>query len=200
MQRIEKWRVAAAIMSAVLMVFYVNNTVYGNVAIRPPSVSTWNQGQIGNVVRDNNIHGLNAPGRPNSIGINDHHTNVWQRFTFNYNFVSGPDFGHVFGSSTQVSAGQVRQNPAWQNVRTDRNVAQAPLPYGVFSAIVATYNANPFFATWVNERGGLPFVLDNPNILAQFDTLGHGINAPWQSPGFSNMEQGGFLPPTSIGN
>jgi len=209
-------------------------TVYANSTIRNPnhqqhqthqrhpSVTTWNQGQQGNRVQGNTIHGLNADGRPNAINQNDHHTNVWDRFSHNYIFTSGPDFRHVLGSPTYVSAGQVRQDPATQNVRRDRNVAQMPLPYGIFSAIVETYHANPTFATWVNLHGGLPFVLENPNVLEQFDTMLLGINnLDWQNPNPVNMfnvgqgqepmimntsqmppgslgNNSGFLPPTSI--
>jgi len=195
MQKFEGRKKAIAIAFTAILTFLMVNTAYANATLRPPTVSTWNQGQIGNVVRGNNIQGLNAPGRPNAINLNDFHTDIWDRFVFNYTFTSGPDFRHVLGSPTYVSASQVRRDPAGMNVRRDKNVAYTPLPYGIFSAIVDTYISNPYFASWVNEQGGLPFVLENPHRIPYFDTLMLGINM------FNiSQEQESFLPPTSIGN
>jgi len=148
----------------------------------------------------------NSNGRPDTVNINDHSTSVWNRFSYNYRFSSGADHRHIFGTPTHVSERMMmsRLNIMPQNIRSDRNVSAAPLPYGIFSAIIDTYNANPFFATWVNDNGGLSFVLDNPGVLAEFDTLGLGINnQDWLNPNPMNIQNfngnGGFMSPTSVG-
>ena len=199
--------------AAIFFVFGLTVTVHAN------SASGTN-----NASNPHTTHGFGEPSRPAPVNINDHHTSAWDRFHHNYHFTSNIDFRHIFGRPTYASASLLQPNPSTQNIRRDRNVANAPLPYGVFSATIDTYRTNPFFATWVNEQGGLPFVLDNPNALAQFDILLLGANSrDWLKPNPLNMfdvgrgqepmllntsqmlppemqgSNAGFLPPTSLG-
>jgi len=154
---------------------------------------------------------------------NDHQTDVWDRFYYNYDFSPNIDYRYMFGQSTYINPNHLPSNPTTQNIRRDRHIADTPLPYGIFSAIIDTYHANILFATWVDEQGVLPFVLNNPNSIADFDTLFLGINnQDWLNPNPLNIfnfgegqdpirlntstiqsseSQGsntGFLPPTSF--
>lgn len=89
------------------------------------------------------LHGFGrAQGRSQPINVNDFHTDVWDRFSFNYQFSSGPDYRTVLGRATQTDI--VPRNPAMDNVRRNAGAAFNPPPAGFFSGDFPTERNNIF--------------------------------------------------------
>ena len=130
-------------------------------------------------------------GRTDTINVNDFHTAEWDRFTFNYDFVSGMVYRYDLGRPTTFD-GFVPVDVYTANVRRDAQVSFRPPSYGVFSAVLPTEPSNLLFPQPVSPAYWRAFELENPNVIPAFDTLSHSstVTAP---------SAGGFLPPTSIG-
>ena len=145
-------------------------------------------------------HGFGrSESRLDTINENDFHTSQWQRFNFNYQFVSGSDHRFELGQPTTFN-GFVPTDVFTVNIRRDANVSLWPPRYGVFSAQLPTPPANRLFAQPVNPHFHQPSLLQDPNTAPMFDTLGHGVNAaPVANPiNVQNVSAGGFLPSTSV--
>ena len=140
-------------------------------------------------------------GRTAPINVNDYHTSVWDRLSFNYQFTSGPNHRYDLGRPTTF-AGNVPHDVFTVNMRRDANVALFPPAYGIFSGNIPTAPSNPLFPQPVNPHFHAPWETHNPNVIPHFDTLQHGANLQPQGNEFNmfNVSQGeGFLPSTSIG-
>jgi len=128
-------------------------------------------------------------GRSQPINFNDFHTDVWERFSFNYQFHSGPDYRMVLGRPTQTSI--VPRNPETENVRRNAGAAFNPPPAGAFSGAFDAERNNPFAIqsdpSWVRET------TDFAN--SRTDSWGFGGSTGVAGPGGPT---GGMLPPTSI--
>lgn len=148
-------------------------------------------------------HGFGqGQGRNGAINENDFHTAAWDRFHFNYHFISGSNHAYELGRSTSFH-GFVPVDVFSVNMRRDANVSMLPPSYGVFSGHVPTDPSNRLFQQPVNPNFHQPFMLESPNLHTTFDTLQMGVNAqPIGNP--MNMHQnvttGSFLPHTSIGH
>jgi hypothetical protein len=148
-------------------------------------------------------HGFGRdPGRIDSINENDFHTSQWERFSFNYQFVSGADHRFELGRPTTFN-GFVPADVFTVNVRRDANVTMRPPSYGIFSGFIPTDPASRFFPQPINPNFHQPFMIESTALDPRFDTLQQGVNAqPIGNP--MNVQQntttGGFLPPTSIQN
>ena len=141
-------------------------------------------------------HGFGTgQGRTDTVNENDYHTAAWERFWFNYHFVSGSDHRFELGRPTQFN-GMVPVDVFTANFRSDAQVALRPPRYGIFSGQFHTPPANWFFQQPVNPNFRV-MEWDNPNIDPRFDTLGQGVNSN-SSTGNQGGGNGGFLPPTSI--
>lgn len=151
-------------------------------------------------------HGFGrAQGRSQPININDFHTDVWERFAFNYQFSSGPDYRMVLGRPTQTDI--VPFNPDMQNVRRNAGAAFNPPSYGFFSGAFATERSNIFAIQSPTHymRETTSFAMSNTDAWGfggsggagsfggAFGTTGGGSpNAPGSTMG------SGMLPPTSV--
>ena len=141
-------------------------------------------------------HGFGRdPGRIDTVNENDFHTNQWDRFSFNYRFVSGPDHRFELGRPTQFN-GMVPVDVFTSNFRSDAQVSLRPPSYGIFSGQFHTPPANRFMQQPVNPNFRMT-EWENPNIDPRFDTLGQGVNSNGNQSNQSSGS-GGFLPPTSI--
>jgi len=147
-------------------------------------------------------------GRTDSVSENDYHTAAWERFWFNYHFVSGSDHRFELGRPTQFN-GPVPVCPFSVNMRRDAQVSFQPPSYGIFSGNFPTPPVNHFFPQPVHPQFHQPHHWQNTALDPRFDTLQQGVNAqPFSNP--MNVQTtgaptntapnggGGFLPPTSI--
>ena len=139
-------------------------------------------------------------GRNGRANENDFHTASWERFSFNYQFTSGPDHRFELGRPTTFN-GFVPADVFTVNIRRDANVSLRPPSYGIFSGHIPTTPSNHLFPQPVNPHFHQPFQLQDPGLNPRFDTLQQGVNAqPIGNP--VNVQQGantgGFLPPTSV--
>jgi len=139
------------------------------------------------------------PGRIGPITENDHHTSQWARFHFNYHFTSGMNYRYDLGRPTTFDS-FVPVDVFTVNVRRDANVSFRPPSYGIFSGEFATDPSNRFFSQPVNPNFRF-FELENPNVMARYDTLLMGVNAPHLGNPINmhNVGTPGTLPHTSIG-
>jgi len=147
-------------------------------------------------------HGFGqGQGRTDTVNENDFHTASWERFSFNYHFVSGPDHRFELGRPTQFN-GFVPVDIFTANFRSDAHVSLRPPAYGIFSAHIQTAPVNHLFPQPVNPHFWPMNLWDDPNVDPRFDTLRQGVNAPQTSSSHTTtqtVDTGGFLPPTSIG-
>ncbi|MCL2574300.1 MAG: hypothetical protein FWE34_07110 [Defluviitaleaceae bacterium] len=171
----------------------------------PHATNGWNSGE----------------GRFGPINQNDFHTSSWDRFgPMNYRFSTGPDWNQTFGRHT--FAPNFTPDSTFQNVRRDRHASDMPLPYGIFSSIVATPMVNPIFRQSVFQSNQQqPFITQTPqissftnqpvsahvasqNFTGQGSAWGQGsgswgIGSGVSSPHLTSLGQtGGMLPHTSI--
>ena len=146
-------------------------------------------------------HGFGAgQGRTDTVNENDFHTAAWDRFSFNYQFISGSDHRFELGRPTTFN-GFVPVDVFSVNMRRDANVSLRPPQYGVFSGFIPTEPSNLLFPQPVNPHFHSAFTLNDPNINPAFDTLQIGANAqPIGNPMnmHQNVSTGEFLPPTSV--
>ena len=147
-------------------------------------------------------HGRTAP-----VNVNDFHTPVWERFSFNYTFHSGANWRYELGRPTTFN-GIVPRDIFSANIRRDSNVALWPPSYGVFSGFVPTMPTNPLFPQPLNPYFLMPWEIHNPNVISTFDTMQQGVNYQPQGNQLNmfnvdsqgaNLHGTGFLPSTSIG-
>jgi sortase A len=82
--------------------------------------------------------------RADTVNVNDYSTNDWDRFTFNYQFTSGPDYSSVLGKPTYTDA--VSTDTSNANIRRNKDVAFIPPNYGVFSGVFDTDPSNIYVA------------------------------------------------------
>ena len=147
-------------------------------------------------------HGFGTgQGRIDAIGINDFHTASWERFAFNYQFITGSDHRFELGRPTSFN-GFVPIDVFSVNMRRDANVSLWPPIYGIFSGHVPTVPSNRLFPQPANPHFHQGFMLNNPNLLPWFDTMQQGVNfQPVGNPVniHHNVTTGEFLTPTSIG-
>jgi len=147
-------------------------------------------------------HGFGTgQGRTEAVNENDFHTAAWERFIFNYFFTTGSDHRFELGRPTSFS-GFVPVDVLSVNMRRDANVSLWPPSYGIFSGHIPTHPTNRLFPQPVNPHFHQGFMLNDPNILAWFDTLQQGVNfQPTGNPlnMHHNVTTGDFLPPTSVG-
>ena len=144
-------------------------------------------------------------GRTATVSENDWHTAEWERFWFNYHFVSGSDHRFELGQPTSFN-GAVPFCPFSVNMRRDAQVSFQPPSYGIFSGNFPTPQSNQFFHQPVNPHFHQPNHWQNAMLDPRFDTLQQGVNAqPFgnsmnvqTSTQQNNNNSGGFLPPTSI--
>jgi len=139
-------------------------------------------------------------GRTDTINENDFHTAAWERFSFNYHFVSGTDHRFELGRPTQFN-GFVPVDVFTANFRRDANVSLRPPAYGIFSGHIPTMPSNHLFPQPLSPNFGAMNFWNDPNVNPRFDTLQQGVNAePIGSPmGIQQgTNSGGFLPPTSV--
>jgi len=139
-------------------------------------------------------------GRTDTINVNDFHTSAWDRFLFNYDFVSGMVYRYDLGSPTTFD-GFVPTDVYTANVRRDAHVSLRPPSYGVFSGVFATEPSNLFFPQPVSPAFWRAFELENPNTIPVFDTLQMGVNArDMGNPmNMHNVGEWGVMANTSIG-
>jgi len=91
-----------------------------------------------------NSHGA-GQGRTDTVNESDYHTSNWHRFSYNYEFTSGPDASTTFGVPTQTT--QQGSNPLQDNVRRNKDVAFLPPSYGVFSGDIPTNPSSLFHSS-----------------------------------------------------
>ena len=127
------------------------------------------------------------------------HTNQWDRFSFNYQFVSGSDHRFELGRPTTFS-GFVPVDVFSVNMRRDAQVSLRPPSYGIFSGHIPTMPANHLFPQPVNPHFHQPLHLQDPNLNPSFDTLQLGVNAQpiGNRMNIHNVGAGEFLPSTSM--
>jgi sortase A len=112
-----------------------------------------------------------------------------------YDFGSGPDTGETFGKPTGYDA-EVTPDPMTQNVRRNKDAADFPAAYGVFSGDIPTeptslYHDNtPPFAGYTGNPSA---TLDTPFASGVSDT---GVSNTATS-GIDGAVYGGMLPSTS---
>ncbi len=85
---------------------------------------------------------LTTTAHANNLTVNDYNTDSWDRFTYNYEFSTGVDYGEALGKATTTD---IVVEPAIQNVRVNKDYAYAPTAYGFFSGEFATSLLNPYF-------------------------------------------------------
>jgi hypothetical protein len=142
-------------------------------------------------------------GRHGVATANDFHTPSWDRFSFNYEFHSGPNWRHDLGQPTTWQ-GAVPVDVFSVNMRRDANVSRYAPGFGIFSAELQTAQTNPFFSQPPNPHFHNAWEITNPNVIPNFDTQQLGVNfqpAPQGGFDISTMpgNSGGMLPSTSIG-
>ena len=139
-------------------------------------------------------------GRTDTVNVNDYHTASWDRFTFNYDFVSGMVYRYDLGSPTTFN-GFVPMDVYTANVRRDTHVSLRPPSYGVFSGVFATPPSNLFFPQPVTPAFWKAFEQENPNVIPTFDTLLMGVNAQdiGNPMNMHNVGEWGVMANTSIG-
>ena len=131
---------------------------------------------------------------PQDRGNTSHNTDILG--SFNYQFSSGADHRHELGRPTTFS-GFVPVDISSVNMRRDANVSLRPPQYGVFSGHIPSAPVSRLFPQPTHLNA---VTLNDPNIIAHFDTLLQGINAPptGNPMNIQNVSAGEFLPPTSI--
>jgi hypothetical protein len=139
-------------------------------------------------------------GRTDTVNINDFHTSEWDRFTFNYDFVSGMVYRYELGNPT-IFNGFMPVDVYSANIRRDAQVSFRPPSYGTFSGFIPTEPSNFLFPQPVSAAYWRAFELENPNVIPAFDTLLLGVNA--QDIGnpinIHNVGDWGMMQSTSIG-
>ena len=110
-------------------------------------------------------------GRMDAVNINDYSTSSWDRFEYNYEFVSGVDYGEELGTPTQTDI--VPRNEETENERRNKDVSFDPPPYGVFSGEFDTDRSNDYI-TIKNYN----YTRNTTSSIgsATYDTLSYGVN------------------------
>ena len=136
-------------------------------------------------------------GRYGRVVENDYHTAEWERFFFNYHFVSGMNYRYDLGRPTSWD-GFVPIDVLTVNFRSDAMVSLRPPAYGIFSGNFQTLPANMFFQQPANPNFHQPSNWGSQTINPVFDTINTGVNAPAGNQNSHSAPNDGFLPPTSI--
>lgn len=130
---------------------------------------------------------------------NDFHTAQWQRFSHNYQFSTGPDFGEVFGRPTQTDL--IPFNQEQGNIRRNAGASFNPPPFGVGNGVFPT-DRNNIFA----HQSPIDFARNITNSTGSNamgggfgGSVGSGTGTLGGNSIGTNLTIGGnMLPPTSI--
>ena len=132
-----------------------------------------------------------ASSRVDPININDYSTNDWDRFTYNYQFSSGPDYSSELGAPTSTDA--VSTDTSNANIRRNKDVSFIPPTYGVFSGVFNTEPSNIYVAQPSKESAANVTGPKDPptyagvassgsgGVLASTSVMDDAINASGQS-------------------
>ena len=141
-------------------------------------------------------HGFGqGQGRTGPVLESDYHTAAWERFMFNYHFVSGMDYRFDLGWATFWD-GFVPVDVYTVNFRSDAQVSLRPPAYGIFSGNFQTPPSNIFFPTHINPAFYVPFVLGRPSTNPILNPLSRDTATSTQNA--HSAPNNGFLPPTSV--
>ena len=127
-----------------------------------------------------------AQGRTDTVNVNDYSTNDWDRFSANYQFGSGPNYGNTLGQPTGTDA--VPHDSSTDNVRRNKDAAFIPPSYGTFSGQFDTDRSNPYITPDSNDYA-LVYVSTTSN--PKYDTQSNGVNG-------ATGNGGAMLPSTSL--
>ncbi|MDR2929148.1 MAG: class D sortase [Cytophagaceae bacterium] len=123
--------------------------------------------------------------RVDSINVNDYSTDRSTRFSYNYDFESGPNPHDIFGDSTQTDISA--RNPELENIRRNKDAAYIPPVYGVFSGEIPTDASSPYHSNAEPNYAG-----SITNFINSTDTYNVSVPAFTESNGIA-----GILPSTS---
>lgn len=131
-------------------------------------------------------------GREDTVNVNDYSTDVWDRFSRNYEFNSGPEYKTELGKPTNTNI--VPRDLTKENVRRNKDTAYNPPSYGVFSGSFDTERSNPYYSpqNYSNVRDTSDYSV-NP-------ASSYGLQATGQTGTTTNYGTGngtGMLPSTS---
>jgi len=124
-----------------------------------------------------NVYAANAqgsaPSRVDTVNVNDYSTDNWMRFTFNYEFASGPDTKDTFGVPTPTDA--PARNPGLENVRRNKDASFLPPSYGVFSGEIPTGASSLFhYNDRLDNASNITYSNGSYNSYRENDTLPSG--------------------------